>query len=123
MISGEALKLYQLIEAEPGIETRALRARSGLKATDQKKEYNQAINDLQATMDIVISGVKERSNYAGDINGWNSTSFETSNYWMTNNQVDTSEIDVTEAKVKLQEWLKPRCSQEANEYLRKLFSL
>lgn len=115
--------MYQLIEGEPGIETRALRALSGLKATDQKKAYDQAITDLQSTMNIVISGVKARFNEAGDYNGWNSTSFETLNYWTANNQVDPIVINVIEAKEKLQDWLKPRCSQEANQYLRKLFSL
>jgi hypothetical protein len=123
LISGTALKLYQLIEAEPGIETRALRSQSGLKAADHKKEYDQAITDLQATMDIVISGVKERFNDAGDKNGWNSTSFETSSYWMTNNHVHANGIDITEAKDKLQIWLEIRCSPEAFAYLRKVFSL
>lgn len=37
-ISGTVLKLYRIIENEPGIDTRSLRAASGLKATELKKE-------------------------------------------------------------------------------------
>jgi hypothetical protein len=117
------LKLQQLIEENPGIETRTLRAQSDLKATDQKKQYDQAITDLQGSMDIVISGVKQRFNDNGDKNGWNSTSFETANHWMTNNHIDINLDDPETAKEKLQAWLQPRCNPEALNYIRKLLGI
>jgi hypothetical protein len=123
LISATELRLYQFIENEPGIETRALRAVSGLKATEHKKEYDQAITDLQASMNIVISGVHERFNDNGDKNGWNSTSFETITNWMKTNGLQTDVFNKRDAQEKLQEWLQTKCSPEAMQYLSKVFSL
>jgi hypothetical protein len=123
LISATELRLYQLIENEPGIETRALRAASGLKATEHKKEYDQAITDLQASMDIVISGVHERFNDAGDKNGWNSTSFESIKNWMKTNGLQTDVLNKKEAQENLQHWIQARYSPEAVQFLSKVFSL
>jgi hypothetical protein len=114
--------LYSWIENDPGIETRALRAQSGLKATELKKQYDQAITDLQSSMDIVISGVRERFNNNGDKNGWNSTSFETMNHWMKHNNLDVDPIEMQEAKQYLKQWLSSRCNPEAMKFLGKIFS-
>ncbi|MFC5467503.1 hypothetical protein ACFPPD_02155 [Cohnella suwonensis] len=62
LISGTVKNLNQLIAENLGIETRALRKLANLQASDHKKDYDQAINELQASMDIVISGVKQRLN-------------------------------------------------------------
>jgi hypothetical protein len=123
LIDSTVLKIEQLIEENPGIETRALRAQSGLKATEQKKQYDQAITDLQASMDIVISGVKQRFNDNGDKNGWNSTSYETANHWMTNNKLDVILDEPEAAKQKLQAWLQPRSNPEALNYIRKMLGI
>lgn len=123
LISKTVLELQQLIEANPGIETRALRKLSGLDATEHKKTYDQAITELQAGMDIVISGVRQRLNDNGDKNGWNSTSFETLDHWMSSNQIDSTPIDVNEARRQLQAWLQPRCNPEAMKMFNKLLGL
>lgn len=123
LIDLTVLNISQLIEDNPGIDTRALRVQCGLKATDQKKRYDQAITDLQSSMDIVIPGVKQRFNDNGDKNGWNSTSYETATHWMTNNNMTTQLDDVELAKEKLQEWLQPRCNPEAMNFIRKLLGI
>lgn len=119
-LSSAALRVYELIKEQPGIDTRTLRAQSGLKATDQKKEYDQAITDLQASMDIVISGVKERLNSDGDKNGWNSTSFETTSYWLEQLGIDSAHESKADAKEKLQAWLEPRYNPASLKYISKL---
>src|SRR5690606_37489559 len=84
LISREASKLYEIIEAQQGIDTRSLRAAAGMKAKEQKKYFDNALVELQASMDIVISGVHERINKDGTKSGWNSTSFETMDHWVKN---------------------------------------
>ncbi len=119
LIDSTVFILQQLIEEHPGIETRALRSQSDLKATDQKKQYDQAITELQASMDIVISGVKQRFNDNGDKNGWKSTSFETANHWMTNNHIDIHLDDPEAAKEKLLAWLRARMQSRGAELHKK----
>jgi len=120
LISTTAKDLYQLIEENPGIETRALRKLSGLAATEQKKSYDQAITELQASMDIVISGVKQRLNENGDKNGWNSTSFETAEHWMNTHRIDTNPIDRGVAARIIEDWLQVRCSADTMKSFAKL---
>lgn len=123
LVTTTAKDLYQLIEANPGIETRALRKLSGLAATEQKKEYDQAITELQAGMDIVISGVTQRLNDNGDKNGWNSTSFETGEHWMETHRIDANPVDRSIAKRQIQDWLQARCSTETMKSFIKLLRL
>ncbi|MFC5528261.1 hypothetical protein [Cohnella yongneupensis] len=123
LVSKTMLDLQALIEVNPGIETRALRKLSGLDATEHKKAYDQAITELQAGMDIVISGVKQRLNDNGDKNGWNSTSFESADHWLTANQIDTNPIDVNEAKRFVHDWLQPICNADALKMFNKLLGL
>jgi len=82
LCSKEALKLLAIIEEEEGIETRKLRLEADMKPADQKSAFDNAVTELQGSLDIVISGVKERQNAEGEKNGWNSTSFETVRHWM-----------------------------------------
>ncbi|MFD0674956.1 hypothetical protein [Cohnella sp. GCM10027633] len=121
LISSTARNLSQLIGENPGIETRELRKLSGLSATEHKKAYDQAITELQAHMDIVISGVKQRLNDNGDKNGWNSTSYETADHWMSTNDIDPNPIDVHEARRIVRERLQPRCNPDALRTFGKLF--
>ncbi|MBO9600830.1 MAG: hypothetical protein J7559_23780, partial [Cohnella sp.] len=118
-----AKNLYRLIETNPGIETRALRKLSGLAATERKKEYDQAITELQAGMDIVISGVKQRLTDNGDKNGWNSTSFETCEHWMETHRIDANQVDRNIAERQLQDWLQARCNAETMKSFGKLLRL
>ncbi|QUL58265.1 hypothetical protein KDC22_17915 [Paenibacillus tritici] len=85
----EALTLLQIIRAKEGIETRQLRSMADqlrsmadMKAKEKKTAFDNAVTELQGSMDIVISGVKQRLNADGEPNGWNSTSFETAGHWM-----------------------------------------
>ncbi|NQX47632.1 hypothetical protein HQN87_20115 [Paenibacillus tritici] len=78
----EALTLLQIIRANEGIETRQLRSIADMKAKEKKTAFDNAVTELQGSLDIVISGVKQRLNADGEPNGWNSTSFETAGHWM-----------------------------------------
>ncbi|MFF2907745.1 hypothetical protein [Paenibacillus sp. NPDC057934] len=87
LASREVLKLLQIIREEQGIETRKLRADAEMKAKENKTPFDNAVTELQGSLDIVISGVKERVNAEGEQNGWNSTSYETVAHWMEENGI------------------------------------
>ncbi|MEK4851917.1 hypothetical protein NST04_18860 [Paenibacillus sp. FSL H7-0756] len=78
----EALTLLEIIRANEGIETRQLRSMADMKAKEKKTAFDNAVTELQGSLDIVISGVKQRVNADGEPNGWNSTSYETTGHWM-----------------------------------------
>ncbi|MBT2287824.1 hypothetical protein J7E73_01520 [Paenibacillus albidus] len=87
LCSPEALKLLQIIRADQGIETRQLRTEADMRAKELKAVFDRAVTELQGTLDIVISGVKERHNAEGEKNGWNSTSYETLEHWLGENGI------------------------------------
>lgn len=87
LASREAVALLQIIRANQGIETRQLRVQADMKAKEKKTAFDNAVTELQGTLDIVISGVQERHNAEGEKNGWNSTSFETADHWMERNGI------------------------------------
>jgi hypothetical protein len=97
-ITKEAFNLYKIIREEEGIDTRALRSKADMKDKDQKKIFDNALVELQGTMDIVISGIQEKKNADGEKKGWSSTSFETYESWATRNHVETISLDREEAK-------------------------
>lgn len=78
----EALSLLEIVRANEGIETRELRSMADMKAKEKKTAFDNAVTELQGSLDIVISGVKQRVNADGEPNGWNSTSYETTGHWM-----------------------------------------
>lgn len=117
LLSTYARNIYSIIEAEPGIETRALRSKAGMKAKELKKEFDAAVVELQSNVDIVISGVKERLDNQGEKNGWNSTSFVTSHFWLKQNGLKESELSKVAAKEQLLTELKPKISEHAIVYL------
>ncbi|WP_019423189.1 AlkZ-related protein [Paenibacillus sp. OSY-SE] len=121
LLSKAACELLAIIDAQQGIETRSLRAAAGMKAVDKKKEFDQAVIELQGTMDIVISGVKARRNEAGEINGWNSTSYETMPHWMEQTRIEAAAIPIAEAKERLHGRLSQSSSAEAMAYMGKIF--
>lgn len=122
LVSKPAMELFQHIQAEPGIETRQLRAEAGMKAPEMKKIFDQALLELQGSLDIVISGVQERRNSQGERNGWNSTSYETVDDWIHNARITVPSIDAADARHRLKERLQSSCSPEAMIYFGKLFS-
>lgn len=102
LASREAVLLLQIIRDNEGIETRELRALADMKAKEKKTAFGNALNELQGTADIVISGVKQRLNASGEVNGWNSTSFETAGHWMRENNLPAFDGSRKEAAAWLQ---------------------
>jgi hypothetical protein len=123
VISREAVELYSLISENEGIDTRVLRVQAGMKEKEKKKAFDNALLELQGSMDIVVSGTKAKTNEAGEKNGWSSTSFETMNYWAKNQGLDESLIEKEDAKMKVRDHFAAFCSPEAMKALNKLFGL
>jgi hypothetical protein len=123
LVSRDALELYRIIREEEGIDTRVLRLKAGMKDKDKKKPFDQAIVELQANMDIVVSGTKAKTNELGEVNGWSSTAFETMENWATRNQVNLGTIDREQAKQELIRHFEKNCHPEAMKFFQKLFKL
>lgn len=117
------VKIYQAIQEAGEIETRALRAKVGMKAKENKKEFDQSLLHLQGTLDIVISGVQERLNEKGEVNGWNSTSFVITDQWLAQKRIYQPVISSSEAKEELLRYFEQVCSEEALDYFKKLLQL
>lgn len=120
IVSSAAYQLFQLISADEGIETRALRATAKMKDKEQKKTYDRGIQELQSSLDIVIAGVKERRNALGEVNGWKSTSFQTAEYWMRETGIEKISLNDEEARGKLLTHLEARSNAHLVNYLRKI---
>lgn len=102
LCSREALTLLHIIQEQEGIDTRSLRACAEMKEKEKKTAFDNAVTELQGTLDIVISGVKERKNADGEKNGWSSTSYETNRHWMEESGISPFKGSSIEAV----EWLK-----------------
>ncbi|MBP2242230.1 hypothetical protein J2Z40_002804 [Cytobacillus eiseniae] len=113
-VSREALHLYRIIHEEEGIDTRALRTKAEMREKEKKKLFENALVELQGTMDIVISGIQEKKNEDGERNGWSSTSFETYDSWAKRNHIDSIALDREEAKEYLLTHFKNVCVNEAS---------
>jgi hypothetical protein len=121
LVSREALELFTLISEDEGIDTRILRAKAGMKDKEKKKPFDHALLELQGSMDIVVSGTKEKTNLSGEKNGWSSTSFQTLAFWSENNQVNQRKIDMEEAKQELKNHFVKIGSPESMKVLGKVF--
>lgn len=121
LVSRDALELFGLIEEEPGIDTRVLRVKAGMKEKEKKKPFDNALLELQASMDIVVSGTKAKTNESSEKNGWSSTSFETMDYWVENNHVNSVNFNVEDAKMHLKDHFGAICSPESMKVLSKIF--
>ncbi|MEK5389247.1 hypothetical protein NSQ59_02540 [Margalitia sp. FSL K6-0131] len=121
MISKEALDLYSIISEEEGIDTRVLRVKAGMKDKEKKKSFEHALQELQGTMDIVISGTKQKQNELGEINGWSSTSYETMDNWSRKNNVVITGVKKEKAKEMLKKYFAEKCSTESMKALAKIF--
>ncbi|MFT9597789.1 MAG: hypothetical protein ACH0QE_08155 [Mesobacillus sp.] len=95
------MNLYRIISEEGGVDTRELRTRAGLRDKEHKKVFDNGLLELQGSMDIVISGIKEKINAEGEKNGWSSTSFETYDSWASRNKIASIDVD----KVRAREYL------------------
>ncbi len=119
--SREALNLYTLISHEEGIDTRLLREKAEMKEKEKKKLFDSALLELQGSMDIVVSGIKEKQNLEGEKNGWSSTSFETIEHWIEKNSIDELKIDKEDAKGELIDHFAKMCSPESMKKIQKMF--
>jgi hypothetical protein len=119
-LSKEALNLFRCINAEEGIDTRLLRKKADLLGKENKKAFDQGLQELQGSMDIVISGTKEKYNEDGEINGWNSTSYETMDGWLEKNGIERLSISREEAKSKLIQHFSDFCPDEAMKKISKI---
>ncbi|WP_060859519.1 AlkZ-related protein [Paenibacillus riograndensis] len=122
LCSREALTLLQIIRDNQGIETRELRKLADMKAKEKKTAFDNAVTELQGTLDIVISGVKERHNAEGEKNGWNSTSFETASHWMAENHIPEFKGTRDEAIVWLRNRMEGKWSPASVSWLGKVLS-
>jgi hypothetical protein len=120
LVSREALELYKLIREEEGIDTRVLREKAGMKDKEKKKVFDQALVELQGSIDIVVAGTKEKTNDIGEKNGWSSSSFETMDHWATMNNV-SKVPSLIEAKSALKNHLEKVSNQEAMKAFNKIF--
>jgi hypothetical protein len=120
LVSREALELYKLIREEEGIDTRVLREKAGMKDKEKKKVFDQALVELQGSMDIVVAGTKEKTNDVGEINGWSSSSYETMDHWSTMNNV-SKVPSLIEAKSTLKNHLEKVSNPEAMKAFYKMF--
>ncbi|NEW06965.1 hypothetical protein GK047_13220 [Paenibacillus sp. SYP-B3998] len=121
LVSKAALELFRQIKEEEGIETRSLRFKTGMNAKEMKKTFGQGLLELQDTLDIVISGVKESRILLDEKSAWQSTSFETAHHWMESVGLHESDIDLKIARKELQTRLKNSCSPDAMKFFTKLF--
>lgn len=119
-VSKEAFNLYKIISLEEGIDTRALRSKADLKEKDKKKIFENALLELQGTMDIVISGIQEKKSVHGEKNGWSSTAFETYDSWASRNNIGIIEMDKDEAKKYLIDHFLHVCSNDSVKKLEKI---
>lgn len=117
----EAVTLSELIQQEEGIDTRDLRKQGGFSHKDQKKVFEQALLELQGSMDIVISGIKPKTNQDGKINGWSSTAYETYDSWAERNAVNPLTINSKEAKSFLMDFFSQHYEGDVLKKLDKLF--
>jgi uncharacterized small protein (DUF1192 family) len=119
-VSKEAFNLYKIISLEEGIDTRSLRTKADLKEKDKKKIFENALLELQGTMDIVISGIQEKKTVDGEKNGWSSTAFETYDSWASRNNIDIIDMDKDEAKKYLIDHFSNICSDDSVKKLEKI---
>jgi hypothetical protein len=119
-ISRDAYKLYHLIQTEEGIDTRELRVKASMKEKGNKKAFDNGLLELQANMDIVVSGIKEKHDVNGEKNGWSSTSYETMGHWIKKNQIETIKIEKEEARRVILDHVVKECRTETLKKLEKI---
>jgi hypothetical protein len=121
-VSRDAILLYRLVKEEEGIDTRALRVKADMQDKNKKKDFDNGLLELQSSMDIVISGIKEKRDLNGEKSGWSSTSFETMDHWMMKNNIKPLAISRDEARTELINHLSNISSKETVKKFEKLFA-
>ncbi|MDQ0268514.1 AlkZ-related protein [Cytobacillus purgationiresistens] len=121
-VSKEAFNIYKIISREEVIDTRELRTKGDLRDKEKKKIFDNALIELQSSMDIVISGIQEKKNDVGEVNGWSSTAFETYDTWTNRNNISTIDMDREDAKKYLSAHFQKVCDNESIKKLEKIFA-
>jgi len=123
LIPRDVSALYQLIQEDGPIDARELRHRAGMKAKERKAGYDRALLVLQESMEIVMSGVKEKRGPDGEKNGWSSMTYATSDQWMERNGVSPWTQSREAAGRHCLERLEPILRPKALAYVSKRFNL
>ncbi|WP_442598756.1 AlkZ-related protein [Neobacillus sp. D3-1R] len=119
-VSKEAFDLYTIISQEQGIDTRVLRAKAGMKDKENKRAFDNALVELQGSLDIVISGVKEKQDEFGEKNGWSTTAYETYDHWANKHQVSDCPLNQKEAVEALLHLFEASCPPETLRKIEKI---
>lgn len=123
MLSKAAQLVYHAVKEHEGIDTRKLRVACGMQAKEDKKAFDKAVAELQSTWDIVISGIKKKTNSAGEVNGWSAAAYETTAHWMESHGLEADTGARSAAAGELLERLEQVCTPEAAAYFQKIWSL
>ncbi|RAW17325.1 hypothetical protein DC345_08305 [Paenibacillus taichungensis] len=123
LLSREALKLYEIIEKHEGIDGRKLRSLAGFGAKEDKKAFDQGLLDLQSMGAIVICGTKEKEGLAEGKVAWNSSAYETSDYWMKRQGIEPFEGSVEDAGELLLQQLEKYTTAAALTKIKKAFAI
>jgi hypothetical protein len=122
ILSNASVKIYRAIEAEDGIDVRALRRGVGLQHKDDKNEFDKALIELQSAFNVVILGISERLNALGHKSGWNSTCYIIAENWMELHGIEAFEGTKKAAQSELFARLESNWSPEAYAYMLKRLS-
>ncbi len=113
------LRVYEIIAEHPGIDVKALRKGAEMQQKADKNEFDRALNDLQSTGEVVITGISGRLNEHGNKSGWNSTCYALSEWWMEQHKLAPLEETSAEAKQQFFAWIATRWQENAIAFLRK----
>jgi hypothetical protein len=122
LISNTTLKIYRAIEAQDGIDARALRKVTGMQHKDDKNEFDKALIELQSSFHVVILGISEKLNALGLKSGWNSTCYILAERWMELHELPLFEGSKQEAKQELQTRIQSQWTPSAYQYMLKILA-
>jgi hypothetical protein len=122
ILARPALRIYECVRENEGIDVKALRKLTGMQAASDKRAFETSLTDLQSTADLVISGISERLNERGNKSGWNSTCYMLADHWMELHGIAPVKFTREEARAKLYAWIEGRWDGDAVRYVEKKFA-
>jgi hypothetical protein len=121
VLARPALRIYECIQENDGIDVRTLRKLTSMQQTANKHAFDRSLTDLQSAAEIVISGISERLNEHGNKSGWNSTCYMLADHWMERHGITPGQFTREEAKTKLYAWIEQRWEENAVHYVKRKF--
>jgi hypothetical protein len=118
-LARSAIKIYECIRENDGIDVKRLRMLTGMQQTSDKRAFDRSLTDLQSTTDIVISGISDRLNEHGNKSGWNSTCYILADRWMEQNGITPVLYTCEEAKIDMYSWIEQRWNESAMRYVKR----